>query len=218
MVTVVFELGSKRVFASALEWPGWCRSAGDEDAALQLLDSYSPRYALVAERAGLVLPEPDFVVVQRLQGSMTTDFGAPDRAADAEGAAISATDGERLSALLQAAWDILGEVASSAPEALRKGPRGGGRDTSTVVAHVVAAETAYARKLGVRPKEPAADAMAAVAHLRAELLRRLRGERPPDPPARVSVTPSELWLPRYAARRIAWHVLDHAWEIQDRSS
>ncbi|MBV9355603.1 MAG: hypothetical protein JO023_08750, partial [Chloroflexi bacterium] len=25
------------------------------------------------------------------------------------------------------------------------------------------------------------------------------------------------WLPRYAARRIAWHVLDHAWEIQDRS-
>ena len=25
------------------------------------------------------------------------------------------------------------------------------------------------------------------------------------------------WLPRYAARRIAWHVLDHAWEIEDKS-
>jgi len=25
------------------------------------------------------------------------------------------------------------------------------------------------------------------------------------------------WLPRYAARRIAWHALDHAWEIEDRS-
>jgi hypothetical protein len=25
------------------------------------------------------------------------------------------------------------------------------------------------------------------------------------------------WLPRYAARRCAWHVLDHAWEIEDRS-
>jgi hypothetical protein len=25
------------------------------------------------------------------------------------------------------------------------------------------------------------------------------------------------WLPRYAARRIAWHVLDHAWEMQDRT-
>ena len=25
------------------------------------------------------------------------------------------------------------------------------------------------------------------------------------------------WPPRYAARRIAWHVLDHAWEMEDRS-
>lgn len=25
------------------------------------------------------------------------------------------------------------------------------------------------------------------------------------------------WPPRYAARRIAWHVLDHAWQIEDRS-
>jgi hypothetical protein len=23
--------------------------------------------------------------------------------------------------------------------------------------------------------------------------------------------------PRYAIRRIAWHVLDHAWEIEDKS-
>jgi hypothetical protein len=26
------------------------------------------------------------------------------------------------------------------------------------------------------------------------------------------------WPVRYAARRIAWHVLDHAWEMQDRAS
>ncbi len=25
------------------------------------------------------------------------------------------------------------------------------------------------------------------------------------------------WSPRYAARRIAWHALDHAWEIENRS-
>jgi hypothetical protein len=25
------------------------------------------------------------------------------------------------------------------------------------------------------------------------------------------------WPVRYAARRIAWHVLDHAWEIEDKS-
>ena len=25
------------------------------------------------------------------------------------------------------------------------------------------------------------------------------------------------WTQRYAARRIAWHALDHAWEMEDRS-
>ena len=25
------------------------------------------------------------------------------------------------------------------------------------------------------------------------------------------------WPARYAAHRIAWHALDHAWEIEDRS-
>jgi hypothetical protein len=25
------------------------------------------------------------------------------------------------------------------------------------------------------------------------------------------------WTQRYAANRIAWHALDHAWEMQDRS-
>jgi hypothetical protein len=25
------------------------------------------------------------------------------------------------------------------------------------------------------------------------------------------------WPTPYAARRIAWHVLDHAWEMQDRA-
>ena len=25
------------------------------------------------------------------------------------------------------------------------------------------------------------------------------------------------WRPRYFVRRVAWHLLDHAWEIEDRS-
>ena len=44
------------------------------------------------------------------------------------------------------------------------------------------------------------------------------GDRLPD--ALLALThPKEdmKWPPAYAARRIAWHVLDHAWEIQDRS-
>lgn len=26
----------------------------------------------------------------------------------------------------------------------------------------------------------------------------------------------KLWVPRYFVRRVAWHVLDYAWEIKDR--
>ena len=32
-----------------------------------------------------------------------------------------------------------------------------------------------------------------------------------------SPLPGGAWTQRYAARRIAWHILDHAWEIEDRS-
>jgi hypothetical protein len=31
------------------------------------------------------------------------------------------------------------------------------------------------------------------------------------------VTPAGGWPPRYGARRMAWHVLDHLWEIEDKS-
>ena len=44
------------------------------------------------------------------------------------------------------------------------------------------------------------------------------------PSSRYCVEPSDgspiagkRWPLRYAARRIAWHALDHAWEIEDRS-
>ena len=36
---------------------------------------------------------------------------------------------------------------------------------------------------------------------------------PPPPGPRGG----KRWLPRYFVRRVAWHVLDHAWEIEDRA-
>jgi len=40
---------------------------------------------------------------------------------------------------------------------------------------------------------------------------------PPTGPEAPLKAPDRSWPPRYAARRIAWHALDHAWEIEDRS-
>ena len=40
---VFVEAGSKRVFAGAIEWPGWCRGAKTEDEALEALATHAPR-------------------------------------------------------------------------------------------------------------------------------------------------------------------------------
>ena len=120
-------------------------------------------------------------------------------------------EAERLAALVDSAWAYFDRVVATAPAELRKGPRGGGRDRDRVVAHVVEAEAAYARKLGVRHAGPLAGDPATIASLRAAILEALRATT-----ASTSVAEGG-WPPRYAARRIAWHVLDHAWEIEDRS-
>src|SRR2546427_11304212 len=82
-IAVYLESGSKRTFACAPDWPGYCRSGKGEDAALAALDAAAPRYAQVAEEARLTFPAnpPGFEVLERLPGTATTDFGAPDRQA-----------------------------------------------------------------------------------------------------------------------------------------
>ena len=213
-IDIYLELGKKRVFACALDWPGWCRSGKDEELALTALAAAAPRYVAVAREAGYSFPTTDnlnFRVVERIPGTTTTDFGAPDRAAARDGDPLTAEDAARLVSLLAATWDVFDRVVASAPAQLRKGPRGGGRDRDSVVKHVLGAEAMYARKLGIRQPEPAIDDTAAIADLRTAVADRLRSStgRPAD---------ERGWLPRYAARRLAWHVLDHAWEIEDKSS
>ena len=59
-IPVYLEVGEKRVFASAVDWPGWTRSGKDEDAALEKLAAYASRYAAVPKAARVVrLPVSD---------------------------------------------------------------------------------------------------------------------------------------------------------------
>jgi hypothetical protein len=211
MATRVFlEVGQRRVFASAADWPGWTRSGKDENAAMEALAVAAPRYAAVPKAARIAFaPGEGFDVVERLPGDATTDFGAPSAIARAELKRLTKKDAGRLSALVSASWTVLDRMVEKAPASLRKGPRGGGRDRDAVVEHVLGAETAYARKLGLRLKQPAAGDAAAVREHRNAIVAGLRaGTR--------GVTDGS-WPARYAARRIAWHAIDHAWEIEDRS-
>jgi hypothetical protein len=205
--TVCVETGSRRVFASALEWPGWCRSGRDEDEALERLREYAYRYSPVAAGAGILFSARtagNFEVVEKVAGNATTDFGAPGAVAAFERERLTAAHAKRLCRLVEASWRALDEVAKKAPHNLRKGPRGGGRDRDAVIRHVGEAEISYARKLGIRGEQD----LAAVRKAMLEVLGAATNGSP---------VVEKGWPTRYAARRIAWHALDHAWEIEDRS-
>ena len=78
-IAVCFEVTPKQTFASALDWPGWCRAGRDEGAALEALASYAERYTPVAEQAGLSVPSTvAFDVVERVPGGPATAFAAPE--------------------------------------------------------------------------------------------------------------------------------------------
>ena len=213
-IRIAEEAGAKKAFAWAIDWPGWARGGKTPELARAALIGYAPRYAAVAAVAGLELPDVDeglFDIADSVPGGSGTDFGVPSSITDADRRQVTAPEAERLAALIAAAWKVFDRVADGAPETLRKGPRGGGRDRDKMISHVIDADHAYAREIGVRLPEPHFGEREAVQAERAAMLEVLR--RPSD----GGPLAERRWTQRYAARRIAWHALDHAWEMEDRS-
>src|SRR4051812_5524137 len=107
-IEVYLEVGEKRTFAGALDWPGWCRRGSDEAAALQALVDHGPRYARVFRATPLQFNPPAdvsaFAVIERLAGNATTDFGAPDLAPSGDARPFDADALRRSQTLLRAAW------------------------------------------------------------------------------------------------------------------
>ena len=210
MERVYLELGKQRVFACALDWPGWCRAGKSEALALEALAAAAPRYARVAADAGFAFGINEGLdVVTRVPGSASTDFGVPGAVPDLDREPLAEPGAERLASLVAAAWRELDRVVAAAPAELRKGPRGGGRDRDKIIAHVISAEASYIRSLGLRASTAGQEVPDPT--WRPDVLDVLRNVRDGAPRTEKG------WPPRYAARRIAWHVLDHAWEIEDRS-
>ncbi len=160
------EIGSTWVFASAVDWPGWCRRGRGEDAAIATLLEYAGRYGRVAGR-GFQVGRSE--VIGRVGGNATTDFGAPGARGPWDDEPLHAAEVSRQVGLLQSSWAAFDQADAAAPAVLPKGPRGGGRDRDGIAGTL------------------------------------LEGN--------VGTT----WPPRYFIRRAAWHVLDHAWELEDKS-
>lgn len=103
---VYLEVGTRRTFAGALDWYGWCRAGRDEADALRNLIEYAPRYARILRRAQLSFHPPDdvseLVVVERLQGNATTDFGAPSLPPTSDARPLDDAELRRLEAILKA--------------------------------------------------------------------------------------------------------------------
>jgi hypothetical protein len=212
-LAVALESAPKKTFATALDWPGWSRSAKTDEEAIERLLGYAPRYAPIAVAAGLALPKSlEADVVDRAVGGSGTEFGVPSRIHDADTRPVDVREAKRLASIVAASWEYFTGVASHAPAELRKGPRGGGRDRDKMIGHVVEADHAYAREIGVRVSPPDPADRASVRAERTAMLEVLR--RPSD----GSPLADRKWTQRYAARRIAWHALDHAWEMEDRAT
>jgi hypothetical protein len=212
---VILEIGKKRrVVAGAMDWPGLDRGGSSEDDALAKLETYLPRYAAVAERAGLAgsfKRSGPMKVVERVPGSSSTDFwGIAHVPSEIEREVLSSKDLERRLTILQATWDEFHDMSTRVSEELRPGPRGGGRTRDEIVRHVYASERHnFWRKVAIRHEDGIRLTPDELAALRVEYVDTIRAYNAEGKPARS-------WPIQFLIRRTAQHATDHAWEMEDR--
>lgn len=212
---VMLEVGpkGKRVVAVAPDWPGLSRGAKTGEAAIERLLTYLPRYAPVANLAGMEAAFPASAridVIEEYQGSGSTDFwGISFAFSEIDRQAMSSDELDRELTLMRACWTFFDDVRSRVSAEMRKGPRGGGRDRDHIVRHTVVSEQDWTKKLGMHPPEGALvtdEGLTAHRDAYCWAIRALhsRGEM------------ARTWPLRFLIRHTAFHTMDHAWEMEDK--
>ncbi|MBA2337981.1 MAG: hypothetical protein H0V96_09550 [Acidimicrobiia bacterium] len=205
----------KRVVAFAIDWPGWSRGAKTAEAAVDTLEAYRARYRTVARHAGL---ESEFDaagaldIVEDEVGVGSTDFwGISFAASSLEQGPMPDEELERKLALLEAAWRVFDDVGARVSPEMMKGPRGGGRDRDEIIAHTFGTEGGdFAKKIGVpTPRE----VMLTPKGLRTHRQRYLAAFREYNEAGKKA---GRSWTLPFLLRHTAYHVLDHAWEMEDK--
>jgi hypothetical protein len=216
---VTLEIGprGKRVVAVAPDWPGLSRGAKTEEAAVERLRAYLPRYAPVAQLAGMetaftssTASDLDIDIVDRYTGTGSTDFwGISFAFSSIDQHAVSSDELERELALLRACWAFFDDVRARVSAELQRGPRGGGRDRDRIVRHTLVSELDMAKKANVRTPQDELltdDGLRAHRDAYCDAVRALH----------VQGKPARSWPLRYLLRHTAFHTLDHSWEIEDK--
>ncbi len=222
-VTLEIGLRGKRVVAVAPDWPGLERGSTTEEAAIERLVSYVPRYAPVAKLAGL---EAEFAistasttssavekavdVVEQYPGTGSTDFwGISFAFSRIDQQAMSGEALERELALMRSCWAFFDDVRFRVSAEMQKGPRGGGRDRDRIVRHTLFSELDFTKKVGVlTPWEEMLTDEGLSLHRDAycNAIRELHSQN----------KMARKWPLRYLIRHTAFHTLDHAWEMDDK--
>lgn len=156
----------------------------------------------------------EFEIIERHKGNASTEFGIPALGASSDTAPVDGSALEQLTAILDAAWNALDEAAAAARGLeLRKGPRGGGRELAKILDHVREAEKGYAYQIGGKVAAGDDENVERIREVAMEALR----ARAANEQFEMGRRKAPLWTPRYYVRRSAWHIFDHAWEIEDRA-
>jgi hypothetical protein len=216
ILRLILEIGKKRkVVAGATDWPGLDRWGTSVDDSIEKLTSYASRYAGVAERAGVsraFAEANDVEVIERVPGSSSTDFwGVAHVPSEVEREVLSPAELERRLDLVRATWAYFDDVAARVGDELRPGSRNGGRSRDQIVCHVYAGEAdQFSRKVEVRTPMDVILTPEGLATHRREYLDAIRAYNAVGKPART-------WSIQFLVRRTAHHVMDHAWEMEDRA-
>jgi hypothetical protein len=213
-IQTVIERGKKKnAVAFAPDWPGLSRGASSAERALEKLETYADRYRGVAALAGLsgeFPATPKFKVVEELTGTGSTDFWAISWVpATSEQGPMSKEGFERKLVILRACWKYFDRVEARVSAELKKGPRGGGRDRDQIVRHIFANEQQWAKMLAVDVPDDAMLTAQGRAKYRNAYVRGLRAYNAAGKSART-------WQLQFLLRHTAFHVMDHAWEMEDK--
>lgn len=206
----------KKVAAFAIDWPGWSRGAKAPDAAVELLEAYRERYRPIARIAGLEAEfdrAGDLEIVEDHVGVGSTDFwGISFAPSSFELARMPEDELERKVALLEAAWQFFDDVAARVSPELQKGPRGGGRNRDEIIRHALGWERAdLVRRVGVVADPVVPPTPEGFRSHRDEYVAALRTYNAEGRMAR-----GRNWTIALLLRHTAYHVLDHAWEMEDK--
>ncbi len=151
-------------------------------------------------------------VVDDRVGTGSTDFwGISFSPSGCEHEPMDDAELDRKIGLLRACWGFFDEVATRVSAEMRRGPRGGGRDRDQIVRHTIRTESEeFAKRLGLRVPEGAA---LTPEGLRAHRETYVAAMRAYD--AGVGKRMRSWNLP-FLIRHSAFHVLDPAWEMEDK--